>query len=84
LESRPEIFKVPTRIACNWRSQFETCVQQKAGCWEAPEQKTGLSKFQATSSRTSAGFLNVLNSPLVTASGTEKNLAAEQIDMIKD
>jgi len=36
------------------------------------EQKTGLSKFQATSSRTSAGFLNGRNSPQVAASGTEK------------
>jgi hypothetical protein len=36
------------------------------------EQKTGLSKFQATSSRTSAGFLNGRNSPRVNASGTEK------------
>ncbi len=42
------------------------------GCWGAMEQKTGLSKFQATSSRTSAGFLNGRNSPRVTASGTEK------------
>ena len=42
------------------------------GCWGATEQKTGLSKFQATSSRTSAGFLNGRNSPRVTASGTEK------------
>jgi hypothetical protein len=42
------------------------------GCWGATEQKTGLSKFQATSSRTSAGFLSGRNSPRVTASGTEK------------
>ena len=42
------------------------------GCWGATEQKTGLSKFQATSSKTSAGFLNGRNSPRVTASGTEK------------
>ena len=34
------------------------------------EQKTGLSKFQATSSWTSAGLLNGRNSPRVTASGT--------------
>src|SRR5271165_1431446 len=44
----------------------------KIGCWGATEQKTGLSKFQATSSKTSAGFLNGRNSPRVTASGTEK------------
>jgi hypothetical protein len=54
------------------------------GCWGATEQKTGLSKFQATSSRTSAGFLNGRNSPRVTASGTEKALATEQIDMLED
>jgi len=54
------------------------------GCWGATEQKTGLSKFQATSSRTSAGFLNGRNSPRVTASGTEKaSVATEQIDMLE-
>src|ERR1700758_23969 len=37
------------------------------GCWGATEQKTGLSKFQATSSMASAGFLNGRNSPRVTA-----------------
>jgi len=42
------------------------------GCWGATEQKTGLRKFQATSSMSSAGFLKGRNSPRVTASGTEK------------
>ena len=41
-------------------------------CTRDLEQKTGLSKSQATSSRTSAGFLSGRNSPRVTASGTEK------------
>jgi hypothetical protein len=53
------------RAASSW-------IRVKFGCWGATEQKTGLSKFQATSSRTSAGFLNGRNSPRVTASGTEK------------
>src|ERR1700730_6859300 len=56
-----------SRRCRGWRNTWE-----RLGCWGATEQKTGLSKFQATSSRTSAGFLNGRNSPRVTASGTEK------------
>src|SRR6266436_7685673 len=46
--------------------------RKEPGCLGATEQKTGLSKFQATSSRTLAVFVNGRNSPRVTASGTEK------------
>jgi len=54
------------------------------GYWGATEQKTGLSKFQATSSWTSAGFLNGRNSTPSNRFRDRESVATEQIDMLED
>jgi hypothetical protein len=44
------------------------------GCWGATGQKTGLSNFQATSSRTSSGFLTGRNSPRLRGPLTKRKI----------